>query len=199
MARIHVMYAGGFPGYRTERDEIDKFKRDLWWPSTPDFDATAAYTGKLRYPVSLPSEFFGSLTKVGSARRIVFIGHGGKGQIGLTGRGTSFKHQIDLSELKSRRAWIHSNLRPKLKNRTLDLFTCYGAAGSAFAQQLATDLGVTVRAFSGPVFWTLVLDESKKKIVRRGLMCPTSKCKKKIKGAHKVAPPKKFVPKGNER
>lgn len=194
MARILVISAGGFKGFKTPSAEIKAIRDRRWYPRSPDFEETARLTrGAKHYGADTPGKFFGVLSIVKNEKRIVFIGHGGRDSIGLAGDlSYSFTKEIGVTELEKWKTTIAS-IRPKIKNARLDLFTCYSGVEKSVAQSMATAFGIEVRAYGGPVTW--YIGEDGKQITSRGLICSDRQCQgKKYKGVHKLRPPNSFSP-----
>lgn len=74
-----------------------------------------------------PSSFFGALSAVTHESRIIFIGHGAPSALSL---GAGNGQLVGILELDQYRIVIQSEVRPKLKDRTLDIVACSVGIGS---------------------------------------------------------------------
>lgn len=194
MAATLIIYSGGYRQYRNIAHEISVIEMGLWMPQTEDFHATALFTTNAeRRPATDTKSFFGALTRAGPAKRIIYIGHGHPSGLTLSSSATS-DQGIGVEELNRWHTTIEAQIKRLTKGKVFDLITCYAGTGTKFPKLLATEFGVTVRAFKGAVKWHVEHDASKKKITSRGLICKDKSCKRKIRGAHKIIPPTTFTP-----
>lgn len=195
-----VIIANGYPGYSSEKKEIEDSQKGLWLPSTSDFKTTATDTQKSIQGASVADEFFGALQSVGGKiKRVIFIGHGNTSGLGLSGKPMSwFEKGLDQSDLTRWQNSIDTDIKPKfVEGATLDIYACNVAAGGTFIKALAQSLGICVRGFPGPVYWCLGNKDGA--VTSRGRIASSivktdHTCKGWHKGANKLAPPDKICP-----
>lgn len=200
--KLILIVANGYGGFKSVQDEIKALQGGFWLPHNEDFRKTAAHTrNKTLLGASNADEFFSGLRGVkGKISRIVYIGHGFRGGLGLSGDQLDFFGEtLESTDIDRWQADINTSIKPKLmKDARIDLVACNLALDKAFMQKLADALGICVRAFSEPVLWCTAYDKSKNEITSRGLIGPKSavqgkSCSDKAwsRGVNKFAPPKK--------
>jgi len=202
-ARLVVIVANGFPGYRGDvKKEIHEAKIRVWLPGTPDFIATAGYTTKGEYyGASNAEEFFGALANhKGKINRVIFIGHGQSEALGLSGDTSGFfSNALGVLGIPKWQNYINAKIKPKLtRNATIDLVACNVAVGEVFMREMAKAFGICVRGFTQPVLWCLKWNEDETAITSRGLVALESKdgrCAGTIyRDVKALAPPKVVCP-----
>lgn len=204
--KLVLITANGYTGYDSVQDEINALQGKFWFPHTKDFNQTAADTrNKIHFGASNADEFFGALQNVrGKISRIVFIGHGFPGGLGLSGEPLNFFGKtLESTDIDHWQADINESIKPKLmENAKIDLVACNLAIDKAFMSDLANALGICVRAFSEAVVWCTTFDKDKKKITGRGRIGPKSAVKGKScsdkawsKGVNNFVPPEEVCPK----
>ena len=196
-----IIIANGYPGYRSDKKEVEASQKGLWFPNTPDFSATASDTQKRFSGARTADEFFGALqSEKNRIKRVAFIGHGNPSGLGLSGKPMSFFEKgLTKSDITRWQQSINKDIKPKLsKDTTLDLFACNTAIGGGFMKALAQSLGVCVRGFTGQVFWCLGFNKVHT-ITSRGRIADSrvkTDCSGKgwFKGVNKLTPPSKICP-----
>jgi hypothetical protein len=176
-----LIYAGGYDQYGDEANEIEVLrKKQLWFPGTKDFHATASESGVSGYrPATKANEFFGPLQAAeGSIGRIVFIGHGGGEYLGLSGRFGGTDERVHTAAVEEFSATIDLQIKPKLAaTATIDLFSCDSAYGGVIMTALANAFGVRVRGFNTGIRYCIGFsdpenDPSSARITSRGRWVP---------------------------
>jgi len=200
--KLVLITANGYGGFDSKSKEINALEGGSWLPHTEDFNNTASHTrGKIHFGASNADEFFGALQSVkGNISRIVFIGHGSPGHLGLSGDPLNFFGEtLDSNDIERWRGDINTSIKPKLlKNAKLDLVACNLAVSGDFMAKLSKALGVCVRAFNEPVLWCTTYNKEQQTIISRGRIgaksivvgksCGRSK-KGWFKGVNKFIPP----------
>jgi Domain of unknown function (DUF4347) len=152
--KLLVIVADGFPPYSDASEELAEIQANRWHPQTEDFGATAGAVVRTYSPAKNASEFFGAIAQQARISRLVFVGHGGPGSIGLTGtREGGFYEQLGSDELAANAGTIASLITKFDAGATIDLVCCNVAVSESFVSQLATAFRRCVRAFKSEVFW----------------------------------------------
>ena len=129
----------------------------------------------------------------GKISKIVFIGHGGADQIGLSGDTNGAFHVTfsDIEFTSERQEVFEQYVKPKLsKNAEIHLITCNLAVTKSFMQSMADFFGIPVRAYSESIRWCVSFTHSNK-IYSRGLLAPQSEVDKVLMSGtqQKIDPP----------
>jgi hypothetical protein len=122
-------------------------------------------------------QFLGAVLEAGKhgISRLIFIGHGSPGGLGLSGSQRSGRFSGMLRKENFRDA-DYTQLLPRVrwrKGATVDLFACNTGAGRHFMQAMANAFGVPVRGFASPIWWCLGHDPENTKITSRGRVAAT--------------------------
>jgi len=165
-----IIVAGGFE--QTVSDEqlaelLHGSPRPRWTPVTNDFKRTAWDTQDSNvYSATSDNEFFGVLQKFPDRiGRIVFIGHGGSGALGLSPSGGT----LDADSIARWQVSIDQQIKPKLAaGATIDLFSCEAGGGVGIMQALAAAFGVCVRRYATALNWCVYSPPDSNLITSRG-------------------------------
>ncbi len=186
--KVVVLVAGGFKLFGSDAEEAEFLEKlgggtitARWYPSTRDFLATANDTQSRPAPimVSTAADVLGALQhEPGVFGRVIFIGHGSPGGLGLTGslsgsmmRFSEMLRKEDLTDPK----WdtVVQQIKDKFReDATFDIYACNVAVGDSFMKELARAFDVRVRSFKGEVWWCVQHDAKSKTITSRGRVAP---------------------------
>ncbi|HLG13644.1 MAG TPA: hypothetical protein VJH03_03840 [Blastocatellia bacterium] len=172
-----VVIAAGFPGYESEQQEITELGGSGWVPHSADFAATAQHDVQTPYRATNVDEFLGAAAAVpGQISRFVFIGHGSPSKLGFSGARDGsvvrFSQFFSADDLADERwlAVIKQHIVPKfVEAATVDLVACNLGIGQEFLQAMANAFERPIRAFTGPVSWTVAMNKGQTGITERGL------------------------------
>jgi hypothetical protein len=199
-----IIFAGGFKQFLDDAQEaafLHSPDGKYWDPGTKDFQKTAKDTQATDiYPANTVSDFFGPLQQErGSIGRIVYIGHGAGGALGLSSSG-------DILNAESLSLWeanIDQNIKPKLtESAIIDLYSCEAGRDEGIMNALAAYFGVCVRGFSVDLKWCIYSPPGGSVITSRGrwvegnVDATDSDCDTSMwnKGVSSVLPPVKVCP-----
>ncbi len=180
-----VLYAGGYKPYGSAKEEIlDAETLKSWLPTSMDFLKTASRTttGPILAAADA-NEFLNQLANYqGKINRLIIIGHGAYGGIGLAGILLHAQTTESLNEYTFQKpenlAIIKDKIRPKFtKDAVIDLVACQSAASPSFTKVMKNAFGVKVRGLKGAVWWILRWNKSTQQIIEkdRGLLYLTKK------------------------
>jgi hypothetical protein len=165
-----IIVAAGFDQNGSDEQEAELLQgtnRTRWSPGTKDFERTAKDTQKSNiYGAKIDNEFFAALQQTaGPFGRIVFIGHGGSGALGLSPSGGS----LNADSVSRWQASIDQEIKPKLATgATIDLFSCEAGGDVGIMNALAAAFGICVRGYATALNWCIYSPPDSKLITSRG-------------------------------
>lgn len=165
-----IIIAAGFD--QTGGDEqlaelLHGSERIRWSPVTKDFERTARDTQSSNiYGARTDDQFFGALqASPGPIGRIIFIGHGASGALGLSPSGGT----LNAASVSRWQASIDQQIKPKLAaGATIDLFSCEAGGDEGVMQALAAAFGVCVRGYATALNWCVYSPPDSNVITSRG-------------------------------
>lgn len=165
-----IIIAAGFDQTGSDEqlaEQLHGSGRIHWSPVTKDFERTARDTQSSNiYGARTDDEFFGALqASPGPIGRIVFIGHGASGALGLSPSGGT----LNADSVSRWQASIDQQIKPKLAaGAVIDLFSCEAGGDVGIMQTLAAAFGVCVRGYETALNWCVYSPPDSNVITSRG-------------------------------
>ena len=158
---MELIVSSGYPSpYGSVNDELQASKGGSWFPTNPDFEATARGSGGAETAASF-DQFLAILSKrkADSISELGLIGHASPQTFSLAGRLTGknirfttdgILHPDTIKDKMSKIAAVKDRFK---KGGSITLFACSAGAGPDLMKELSLAFEIEIRGFKSEIFW----------------------------------------------